>query len=59
MCESNAYSTSGSLIMEDVISIKIDGENIQMFDILNQRKDMKGTIVDIDLDKHSIYIKID
>jgi predicted RNA-binding protein len=58
MCESNAYSTDGSVIMEDVISIKIDGENIQMFDILNQRKDLKGTIVEIDLDNHKIHIAI-
>lgn len=57
MCESNAYTTNGSVIMEDVISIKIDGEKIQMMDILNQRKDMAGTIVEIDLDKHRIYIE--
>lgn len=57
MCESNAYSTDGSILMEDVISIKIDGENIQMMDILNQIKNLKGNIVEIDLDKHKIYIK--
>ncbi|MCK9150583.1 CooT family nickel-binding protein [Methanobacterium alcaliphilum] len=58
MCESNAYSTDGSILMEDVISIKIEGEDIHMVDILNQRKDLKGTIVEIDLDAHKIYIKI-
>ncbi len=57
MCESNAYTTNGSVIMEDVISMKIDGEKIQMMDILNQRKDIAGTIVEIDLDKHRIYIE--
>lgn len=57
MCESNAYSTDGSIIMEDVISMKINGKNIEMLDILNQKKEMKGTIVEIDLDKHRIYIQ--
>lgn len=57
MCESAAYSTDGTLIMEDVISIKIEGQNIKMLDILNHPKEIKGTIVEIDLDKHKIYIK--
>lgn len=57
MCESNAYSIDGSIIMEDVISMKINGKNIEMLDILNQKKEMKGTIVEIDLDKHRIYIQ--
>ena len=29
MCESSVYSTIGKKIMEDVISIKIDGEDIK------------------------------
>ena len=59
MCESNAYRTDGTLIMEDVLNIKIDGEKIELVDILNQKKNLKGTISEIDLDKHSIFIKLE
>lgn len=58
MCESNVYNTKGEKIMEDVISIKIDGENINMMDILNRPLNIKGRIVEIDLDKHGIFLEI-
>ena len=58
MCESTVYSTNGDTIMEDVLYIKIDGENIDLTDILGQRKTLNGTIVELDLDKHGIFIKI-
>lgn len=58
MCESTVYTTDDVKLMEDVISIKIDGDNIDMADILNSRKQVTGQIVEIDLDKHAIYIKI-
>jgi hypothetical protein len=44
MCESTAYSTDGSLIMEDVLLIKVDGNQIIMTDILNQKKEITGDI---------------
>ena len=58
MCESSVYNMNGEKIMEDVISIKIDGENIKLLDILNQPLNIKGRIVEIDLDKHGIYVEI-
>lgn len=58
MCESTVYSTDGDKIMEDALFIKIDGENIELTDILGARKDITGTIVEIDLDKHGIYVKL-
>jgi predicted RNA-binding protein len=58
MCESSVYSTNGEKIMEDVISIKIDGENINLLDILNQPLSITGKIVEIDLDKHGIYVEV-
>jgi predicted RNA-binding protein len=58
MCESTVYSTDGDKIMEDAISIKIDGENIKLEDILGARKDITGTIVEIDLDEHKIYVNL-
>lgn len=59
MCESTVYSTDNEKIMEDVLSIKINGKNIELIDILGSKKEVKGTIVEIDLDKHGIYIEID
>ena len=58
MCESTVYSTDGDKIMEDVLSIKINGEKIDLVDILGSRKELMGTIVEIDLDKHGIYISL-
>jgi predicted RNA-binding protein len=57
MCESSVYNLNGEKIMEDVISIKIDGEDIKLLDILNQPLNIKGRIVEIDLDKHGIYVE--
>jgi predicted RNA-binding protein len=58
MCESTVYSMDGIKIMEDVISIKIDGDKIDLADILNQKTQLKGHIVEIDLDKHSIFVDL-
>ncbi len=58
MCESTVYSTDGDKIMEDVLSIKIDGEKIDLVDILGSAKELKGKIVEIDLDKHGIYVNL-
>ena len=58
MCESTVYSTDGDTIMEDVLYIKINDEKIDLTDILGQKKNITGTIVELDLDKHGIFIKI-
>jgi predicted RNA-binding protein len=58
MCESTVYSTDGDIIMEDVLYIKIDGEKIDLTDILGDRKNLEGKVVKLDLDKHGIFIKI-
>ncbi|MDI6644596.1 MAG: CooT family nickel-binding protein [Methanobacteriaceae archaeon] len=58
MCESSVYTTENSVIMEDVISIKISGKKIELTDILNQKKELNGEIVEMDLEKHKIYVKI-
>ncbi len=58
MCESTAYTKDGNKIMEDVISVKIVGERIYLEDILTQKKELKGRIVEIDLDKHGIFIEL-
>lgn len=58
MCESTVYSTKGEKIMEDVLHIKIDEQKIHLADVLNQTKDIEGKIVEIDLDKHGIYVEL-
>lgn len=57
MCESTVYSTDGDTIMEDVLYIKINGEKIDLQAVLGQ-KTLEGTIVELDLDKHSIFVKL-
>ena len=58
MCESTVYSTDKTTRMEDVLNIKINGDKIYLTDILGMEKDLSGTIVEIDLDKHGIFIKL-
>ena len=58
MCESTVYSTDKTMIMEDVLNIKIDGDKIHLTDILNMKKDLEGVIVEIDLDKHGIFVEL-
>jgi len=58
MCESTVYSTKGQKILEDVISIKIDGEKIEIRDILGRKMELKGKVVEIDLDGHQILLEI-
>jgi len=58
MCESTVYSIDKTIIMEDVLNIKIYGDKIHLTDILGMKKELTGTIIEIDLDKHGIYIKI-
>lgn len=58
MCESTVYSTDKNMIMEDVLNIKIQGNKIHLTDILGMEKELTGVIVEIDLDKHGIYIDL-
>ncbi len=59
MCESTVYDNKGIKIMDDVIHIKVYGDRIEMVDILNQGITVEGQIVELDLDKHSIFIDVD
>ncbi len=58
MCESTVYSTNNEVIMEDVMNIKIDDEKIYLIDILGQEKTLQGKIIQIDLDKHGIFVQL-
>ncbi|BDZ69632.1 CooT family nickel-binding protein [Methanobacterium petrolearium] len=59
MCESTVYNTKGVKLMDDVIHIKVYGDRIEMVDILNQGKTVEGQIIELDLEKHSIFIEVD
>jgi predicted RNA-binding protein len=59
MCESTVYDTKGTKLMDDVIHMKIYGDRIEMVDILNQGMTVEGKIVELDLEKHSIFIEVD
>ena len=59
MCESTVYDTKGTKLMDDVIHIKIYGDRIEMVDILNQGMTVEGNIVELDLEKHSIFVEVD
>ncbi len=58
MCESTVYSMDGIKIMEDVISIKIEGNIINLADVLNQQNRLKVRIVEIHLHKHNIHLDL-
>jgi predicted RNA-binding protein len=58
MCESTVYSTDKTMLMEDVLNIKIEGNKIYLTDILGMKKELSGVIVEIDLDKHGIYVEL-
>lgn len=57
MCESNIYNTNGDLLMEDVMSVDIDGEKISMTDILNEKKIVYGKFLRLELEEHKLIVE--
>lgn len=60
MCESSVVlEVNGKMetLMEDVIRILIKGDDIELIGIFGERKNIRGRIVDIDVNKHEIVIK--
>lgn len=57
MCESNIYNTNGELLMEDVMTVNIDGEEITMIDILNEKKIVYGKFTQLELEDHKLIIE--
>ncbi|MGL6298576.1 MAG: CooT family nickel-binding protein [Methanobacteriaceae archaeon] len=58
MCESNVYTTENELLMEDVMEITINGEEIEMIDILGQKKTVNGKFTKLDLEGHKLYLEL-
>lgn len=57
MCESNIYNINGNLLMEDVMTVDIDGEEITMIDILNEKKIVYGKFIRLELEEHKLIIE--
>ncbi|RBQ22362.1 hypothetical protein ALNOE001_21050 [Candidatus Methanobinarius endosymbioticus] len=57
MCESNIYNSNGDLLMEDVMTVNINGEKITMIDILNEKKTVYGKFTQLKLEDHELIIE--
>lgn len=59
MCESNIileHNGTRELVMEEVVQVLIDGDKIQLYGILGERKEVKGVIKEIDLIHHEVIV---
>ncbi len=56
MCELKIIF-KGSVIMEDVVRIKADGDSIKLFGMLGEEKTVSGRIMDINLTKQEAIIE--
>lgn len=60
MCESNVLLLQDGdkeLLMENVISVRINGDELEFYGILGDSKTVKGEIQEIDLLSHEILVK--
>ncbi|MBU3965779.1 MAG: CooT family nickel-binding protein [Euryarchaeota archaeon] len=55
MCELKIIF-KGSVIMEDVVRIKADGDSIKLFGMLGEEKTVSGRIMDVNLTKQEAII---
>lgn len=56
MCELKIIF-KGSVIMEDVVRIKADGNSIKLFGMLGEQKTVTGRIMDVNLTKQEAIIE--
>ncbi|RLG34878.1 RNA-binding protein [Methanosarcinales archaeon] len=59
MCESTIileHNGHRKTIMEEVVQIIVDGEKIQLFGILGERKEVSGVIKEVNLNRHEVII---
>ncbi|KZX17222.1 CooT family nickel-binding protein [Methanobrevibacter filiformis] len=59
MCESTVYTAENEIIMEDVMVVEINGNKIEMVDILNNKKIVHGKFTKLDLEGHKLYVELD
>lgn len=58
MCESKVFSTSGELLMEDVVRMKVEEDLVKLWDILGTLKELRGRILEIDLVAHRAILEV-
>jgi len=59
MCESNIvleHNGIREIIMEEVVQVLVDGDKIQLFGILGERKEVRGVIKEVNLNRHEVTI---
>ncbi|ABR54213.1 conserved hypothetical protein [Methanococcus vannielii SB] len=57
MCESTVYLDDGTVIMADVMKIVVNGDNLEFYDILNNKKEIRGKFTLLDLEGHKLIVK--
>ncbi len=60
MCESRVFLEKGGsreLLMEDVVRVVVESGGIRMMGILGEKREIKGRIKEINLNKHEIIIE--
>jgi predicted RNA-binding protein len=60
MCESRVYLATAEgeeLILEDVTSIRPEGDGYRLVNLFGQQVHVRGRIVDIDLLKHRVTVE--
>ncbi|WP_459202585.1 CooT family nickel-binding protein [Methanococcus sp. CF] len=56
MCESTVYLDDGTVVMADVMKIVVNGNNLELYDILNNKKEIKAKFNALDLEGHKIIV---
>ncbi|HEC57043.1 MAG TPA: CooT family nickel-binding protein [Candidatus Syntrophoarchaeum butanivorans] len=59
MCESNVileHDGSRELLMEEVVRILVEDDKIQLVGLLGERKEVKGRIKEVNLNRHEVII---
>ena len=60
MCESSVVLDAKGkreTLMKDVIRILVKGDTIELIGLFGERESIRGSIFDIDMNKHEIVIK--
>ena len=56
MCESAVYLDDGTVVMADVMKIVVNGDTLELYDILNNKKEIKAKFNVLDLEGHKIVV---
>ena len=56
MCESTVYLDDGTVVMADVMKIVVNGDTLEFYDILNNKKEIKAKFNVLDLEGHKIVV---